>query len=239
MVTQKEKLAAICLLAGLSLLFLAGFTSGTSTGVTVQVTATPAAQMMPPIGQLMPPTLPPNPTQADLGGEVYYYVCMTCHGDQGQGLSPEWVESLGLGKNACWESKCHGPNHPPEGFVLPRTIPGVVGDIMLYRFSSAQALHDFIQTQMPWQAPGSLQPDEYWQLTAFLMRWNGLDPGKTSLNETNAARFTWDASLANPVLVRPPVLGAGFGFWLGVILLLAFVGVGLILVYIIRRTDKK
>ncbi len=123
--------------------------------------------------------------------------------------------------------------------MLPRNIPGVVGGALLYRFSSAQDLYDFIQTQMPWQAPGSLQPDEYWQLTAFLMRWNGLDPGKTSLDESNAARFTWDASQANPVLVRPPVLGSGFGFWLGVILLVAFAGAGLILVYIIRQTDKK
>jgi len=36
-----------------------------------------------------PPTVYP-PTQADQGAQVYWFVCMVCHGDRGQGLTDEW-----------------------------------------------------------------------------------------------------------------------------------------------------
>jgi hypothetical protein len=38
----------------------------------------------------------------------------------------------------------------------------------------AADLHAFISRAMPFQAPGSLKPDEYWSITAFLLRGHGL-----------------------------------------------------------------
>lgn len=174
------------------ILISTGLAAASEAGVAVQVTATPGlrdqSQMVPTSDRLARPTLPANPVQADLGGQVYYMVCMACHGDQGQGLSPEWVDAWGLEENACWQSKCHASNYPPEGFELPRYIPAVVSPGVLNRFASALELHDYLKTEMPWQAPGTLTADEYWQLTAYLVRANGFDLGATQLDEQSAAR---------------------------------------------------
>src|SRR5690554_4716614 len=51
---------------------------------------------------MVPPVLPENPTQADYGRQVYYYVCMTCHGNLGQGLTQEWIDAWGE-ENSCWQ----------------------------------------------------------------------------------------------------------------------------------------
>ena len=45
-----------------------------------------------------PPTVVP-PAQADNGAQVYWGMCMACHGDQGQGLTDEWRNSF-RSKNA-------------------------------------------------------------------------------------------------------------------------------------------
>jgi len=73
---------------------------------------------------------------------------------------------------------------------MPETVPPVVGPGLISGFGTALNLHDFLKARMPWQAPGSLSEKEYWQLTAFLIRENGLDPGDTPLDEQNAKLFT-------------------------------------------------
>ncbi len=47
-------------------------------------------QITPTVDRLAEPTLPANPSQADLGAVVYWLSCMVCHGDRGQGLTEEW-----------------------------------------------------------------------------------------------------------------------------------------------------
>jgi len=136
-----------------------------------------------------PPTVYP-PAQADEGAQVYYLVCMACHGDKGQGLTEEWRNVLSPEDRNCWQSKCHASNHPPEGFKMPDYVPPVVGAGLISAFGDALNLHDFLKARMPWQAPGSLSEEEYWQLTAFLIRQNGLDPGSSPLNEQNAKLFS-------------------------------------------------
>lgn len=214
-------------------------------GVAVQVTATPGlrdpGQMVPTPDRLARPTLPANPAQADLGGQVYYMVCMACHGDQGQGLSPEWVEAWGLEENACWQSKCHASNHPPEGFELPRNIPAVVGPGVVNRFANALELHDYLQVQMPWQAPGTLSAEEYWQLTAYLVRLNGLDPGPAPLDAQSAAKvllrnipFNQEQDPASPT--EFPWFWAVTGFILGaagIILLVKYIQI-----YRLRQSES-
>ena len=136
-----------------------------------------------------PPTVYP-PAQADEGAQVYYLVCMACHGDQGQGLTEEWRNVVNPADRNCWQSKCHASNHPLEGFKMPEYVPPVVGPGLISAFGDALSLHDFLKARMPWQAPGSLSEEEYWQLTAFLIRQNGLDPGSTPLDEQNAKLFS-------------------------------------------------
>ena len=135
-----------------------------------------------------PPTVYP-PDQADLGAQVYYQVCMVCHGDRGQGLTDEWRNVLPPPDNNCWQSRCHAANHPVGGFVFPHLVPAVTGGGFLVSFGNAGKLHDFIQSKMPWQAPGSLKPDEYWDLTAFLMRLNGYNPGTAVLDAKSAVQM--------------------------------------------------
>ncbi len=161
--------------------------------------ATPA--VMPP--HLTPYALPAHPDQADQGGQVYYLICMVCHGDQGQGLTQQWIEeSVGMGPLSCYAADCHGPHHPPDGFVLPKNIPAVRTPAIRNTFKTAWALYEFIRTNMPYQAPGSLTDDQYWQVTAFIMRINGVDLGSLNLNANNAKTisFSTPPSPAGPIL---------------------------------------
>ena len=140
----------------------------------------------PTIDRLAEPTLPVNPGQADLGAVDYWLVCMVCHGDRGQGLTEEWRAVTGPEEMNCWQSKCHASNHPPEGFVLPRYAPQVIGTGSLARFNTAADLHRYISEKMPWQAPGALDDERYWRLTAFLIRANNLKLGTEPLSPDNA-----------------------------------------------------
>jgi hypothetical protein len=57
-------------------------------------------------------------------------------------------------------------------------------------------LYTFLKTEMPFQAPGSLKEEEYWQLTAFLLRANAIDPGDQVLDASRAARIPMRAALS-------------------------------------------
>lgn len=140
----------------------------------------------PTVDRLAEPTLPANPGQADLGAVDYWLVCMVCHGDRGQGLTEEWRAVSGPEEKNCWQARCHASNHPPEGFVFPRYAPRIIGQGSLARFTTAADLYTFISEKMPWQAPGVLDDERYWRLTAFLIRANNLNLGSEPLNPQNA-----------------------------------------------------
>jgi hypothetical protein len=184
-------------------------------GIYSQTSPTPAPAMPPfPFGERLapPPTVYP-PSQADEGAQVYYLVCMACHGDKGQGLTEEWRNVLSPADRNCWQSKCHASNHPPEGFKMPEYVPPVMGPGLISVFGDASTLHSFLKARMPWQAPGSLSEEEYWQLTAFLIRQNGLDPGSTPLNEQNAKLFSLQPE---PTVTPTPVsMGESLMQWMG------------------------
>ncbi len=193
-----KKLAIFSVLSFVSLAFLA-IMPGDPPRAAAQAEATP--QMMVTSQFLAPPPTVVPATQADQGAQVYYYVCMTCHGDRGQGLTADFLNRLGPPDNNCWSSKCHAPNHVEGSFVFPKNVPAVVGPGVLSSFKTAKGLHDFIQQKMPFQAPGSLTEAQYWQLTAFLMRANGRDPGTLALDDARAATVVFSAapSQANPL----------------------------------------
>jgi mono/diheme cytochrome c family protein len=188
-----------------------------------------------------PPTVYP-PSQADQGAQVYYLVCMVCHGDRGQGLTEDWLNVLNPEDRNCWQSHCHASNHPPEGFKMPEFVPAIIGPGELEPFRTALILHDYLQARMPWQAPGNLSEDEYWQLTAYMLRENGFDPGPLPLDRERAAeislvaRPTPSPTPGNPLAVF--LESAGVGFWVasgGVLALVVLV----VLMAVILRSVKR
>jgi cytochrome c len=132
--------------------------------------------------------VPAEPSQADLGTEVYRQICLACHGDWGQGLTDAWREEWDEDSN-CWQSRCHAPNHPPQGFRLPETVPAVLGPGSLNRFDTAADLHRNISETMPWWNPGSLTDEQSWQLSAYLMRARGELGNQVTLDAGNAAAY--------------------------------------------------
>lgn len=133
------------------------------------------------------PELPSTATQADRGAEIYRLVCSSCHGDRGQGLTTEWRMTWNPRDQNCWQSKCHASNHPPDGFELPRYVPAIIGTYALARFITALDLYAYNHSFMPWHDPGSMTEEESWQVTAFLVRENGIDPIETPLDAVRAA----------------------------------------------------
>lgn len=173
-----------------------------------------------PGGDMFPAWMTPpakGPTQADAGATLYYYHCMACHGDKGQGLTTEWRAQWDVEHQNCARSACHGPRHPPEGFSFPKNFaPGIVGLNTLGNYENAQALYDFVSTKMPYQAPGSLEEHEYWQLVAYLLRQRGVNVNV--VNEGNAVTVP----LNKPPESALPVLSVVVA---GVAVLVLFAGV--------------
>jgi cytochrome c5 len=163
-------------------------------GITMLPESVAMGLQVPTPTQAMPPkaekswiisNLPPDASQLQRGAEIYRLVCKACHGDKGQGLTDEWRSTWAPEDQNCWKSKCHASNHPPDGFSMP-AVPSVVGTIAMSRFATALDLHAFISQYMPWQDPGSLNTAEAWQVTAFILKLNDIDPG----SEINAATAT-------------------------------------------------
>jgi hypothetical protein len=177
-----------------------------------------------------PPTVE-NPNQADDGAQLYWLHCLPCHGDQGQGLTDEWRAQYPPEEANCWESGCHG-NQPYEaGFVLPRSVPPVVGEGSLQRFGNWGEVYQFVKAAMPYQAAGSLTTDEYLAIVAFLARANERWDG-TLLDEENIVAHTIRPTVipAATATITPPTDGDYPGSWPYRDLLLpaAIVAVGLL-----------
>jgi hypothetical protein len=124
---------------------------------------------------------------------------MACHGDQGQGLTAEFRDLYPPDHVDCWKSGCHGPHPYENGFTLPRTVPAVIGPGALDAFHTAGDLYRFIHTAMPFQAPGRLADDAYWQVTAFLLRQNGFASGPEPLGPQDADTIIVGRGLRSPV----------------------------------------
>ena len=141
-----------------------------------------------------------NTEQLKKGSEIYWGICMACHGDAGQGLTDEWRDAFGAEDRNCWQSGCHGSDHPPEGFLIPKdkVIPGVAGSGKLARFKNAQELHDFIFANMPWWDPGQLTDQESWQVTAYILNLHEVLPARFDLTDTNASAIRTQSAVPQP-----------------------------------------
>jgi hypothetical protein len=59
---------------------------------------------------------------------------------------------------------------------------------------------------MPYQAPGSLTDQEYWEVTAYLVRANGADPIRVPLDEVRASQIRMNP--ARQILLTPTPEGS-------------------------------
>jgi cytochrome c len=175
-----------------AIFLIIGFQGGTN--LFVSPTGTPAANPTPATASPTPdrlaePTMPAVVTQADVGSQVFWLYCLPCHGDRGQGLTEEFRQLYPPDHQNCWASGCHGNRPYRNGWTLPPVVPRLIGDGALNNFPNAASLHAFISSAMPFQAPGTLSADLYWQVTAFLLRQNGLWDGKGEVNASNASQI--------------------------------------------------
>ena len=82
-------------------------------------------------------------------------------------------------------AKCHG-EQGQGGEEAPRII-GNPSPIKGHK--TAQALFDFVRSEMPFDAPGSLDAQVYWDVLAFILDANRLLPPDTNLGPENAANI--------------------------------------------------
>lgn len=152
--------------------------------------------------RLAQPTLPPLPSQADYGAQVYWLSCLPCHGDKGQGLTDEFRQTYPPEDRNCWQSGCHGKRPYENGFQLPEKVPAVIGKDTIQKFSNAAALQAYILAAMPYWKPDSLSEKDAWNVTAFLLRENGT-PFEGELNPANAAQVLLSPAQASPAQEEP------------------------------------
>jgi len=148
------------------------------------------------------------PNQLEAGSLKYWGVCMACHGDKGQGLTDEWRDAFGTEDRNCWQSECHGPDHPPQGFLIPkdRLAPSVAGTGSLGRFQNAQELHDYILASMPWWDPGQLTDTETWEVTAYILHMHKVLPEDFVLSNENASAIMTQYAVQPPANDQPAII---------------------------------
>lgn len=199
----------IVLTFGIALLIAGLFFDGGQTSSALQTMPTP--------DRLAEPTLPPDPSQADHGAQVYWLSCLPCHGDKGQGLTEEFRKTYPPEEQYCWERGCHGENPYESGFTIPKVIPGVIGPDAVSKFADAGQLNSYIRAAMPYWKPGSLTEEEAWRVTAFILRENGLWDGNGELNASNAGGVRIPRGTPTPFVTPqqvPVEEGSGTGPWL-------------------------
>lgn len=192
-----------CLLAVAACLAIAGIPELSAPAAAQAPDSTPVPYMD---ERLTIPVLPDSPTLIELGSYSYYYNCMPCHGDQGQGLTDEFRGIWPEDHQYCWGRGCHAGHPGDEGFPIPHFIPAIIGlPRPLARFTSAQDLETYLRETHPPQRPGVLSGQEYRALTAYLLAANG-----------RAAEIPTSGGTATSVLVATAVLLGGVlsGAWL-------------------------
>lgn len=112
-------------------------------------------------------------------------------------------------------ARCHGSQL--EGVEAP----GLAGHDVMQNWDTAGGLYDFISVAMPPSAPGQLGSETYVNIVAYIMKFNGAQPGDTpltddpdqlysvSLAEETAAGAASQASAALDAGGAPAAAGAG------------------------------
>jgi hypothetical protein len=144
---------------------------------------------------LAEPPLPENPTEYELGRNLYWHWCMTCHGDVGQGLTDEFRGIWEEDHQDCWGRGCHAGHPGDAGFPIPTVVPALVSDVHLKQFTCIQELSAFLKATHPPQSPGILKDEEYHAIALFVF----------TMNERPLIDFiATDTPTAAPILTATP-----------------------------------
>lgn len=82
---------------------------------------------------------------------------------------------------------CHGVRGQ-GGFEAP----AVNGRRTRARFANAQKMYEFVRQWMPFNQPGSLDPDQYWDAVAYILSLQGVPAGGPPVGPDTAAGISWD-----------------------------------------------
>lgn len=179
--------------------------------------------------------LPENPTELELGANLYWHWCMPCHGDVGQGLTDEFRGIWEEDHQNCWGRGCHAGHSGDMGFPIPTVVPAIVLQDQLARFPSLQTLADFLQATHPPQHPGILEGREYHAIAAYVFEMNERPLEEAAPSATPAPLPTPTVSLTPP---KEPPAAAGPGsvplVALGLALLL-----GMIAILVMRKQGPR
>ena len=187
MTLRKALVVAALMVAGSIFIFLAS-----SGAAAFEIASTPAVFLptFDPTRLRQPPTVMP-PAQADNGAQAYWSMCMSCHGDIGQGLTDEWRESYGAESRDCWHSGCHGGDHAENTFEIPSSgVPAIIGTGKLARFTNAHELRTYLHEKMPYFPAGSLSEEQSLDLTAFILRKKNTLPDDLTLDKINSSAIS-------------------------------------------------
>lgn len=177
-----ERVWLACLVAGL--IALGAFWTTSASAQTTSGAGSPQA------------TPPPLDAQLAHGENIYRLVCSACHAYDGEGLTAAWLRTWAPPDQNCWQSKCHSLNHPSDGFLLPHFVPAIAGPRTQEGMRTAQDLYTFIHTAMPYQDPGYLSQQDYWDVTAHILVLNNVSVGPDPVGSANAALIALHPSSA-------------------------------------------
>jgi hypothetical protein len=188
---------------------------------------------------LIEPVLPENPTEMELGRNLYWHWCMTCHGDQGQGLTDEWRAVWEEDHQNCWARGCHAGNNGKgdEVFVIPTVVPLIIGENHLEKYENFNQLAEYLELTHPPQHPGILSHEEYRVIAGYVFTQNGrtllaatitpapvlsdLPTTTATLLSTKAAQTTQPAPSPSAVSEKQQLPSIA---WKGLIIILGVVG---------------
>ncbi len=175
---------------------------------------------------LVEPPLPDNPTEYELGRNLYWHWCMTCHGDVGQGLTDEFRSIWDKDHQNCWGRGCHAGHQGDLGFPIPTVVPALVNDTHLKQFASVQDLAAFLKATHPPQSPGILKDGEYHAIALFVFSMNERPLSDFPVTDTPTAVPT--SAAPSPSLPEPPS-GASL-IYIGILVVLLAAGILVVVV---------
>lgn len=120
--------------------------------------------------------LPPGSGSVAQGMEVWEGKCASCHGVFGE--SNQTFSPLVGGTTA---------DDIKTGHVARLNDPAFPGRTTLMKVSTLSTLWDYINRAMPWTAPKSLEPDEVYAVTAYVLNLGGIVPDNLTLSDRNIA----------------------------------------------------
>jgi hypothetical protein len=170
---------------------------------------------------LAEPPLPENPTEYELGRNLYWHWCMTCHGDVGQGLTDKFRSIWDEDHQNCWGRGCHAGHQGDTGFPIPTVVPALVSTTHLQQFACIQELAAFLKATHPPQSPGILKDEEYHAIALFVFTLNERPLIDIPLPNTpipTPTLTTTPLPVPDPVSVNSPI-------YIGILMALLAVGI--------------